>query len=103
MCLLMRRLNEPAVQRVLLLSHRKAPLAMSLKSLLLSLLPCSLVPCSVQVSIQQLHPTAGGGGGNFGPFWAAKSADFGPSGQPKPQFWPFLGRRDPRFWSNLDH
>ena len=29
---------------------------------LLLLLLCSLVPCSVQVSIQHLHPTAGGGG-----------------------------------------
>ena len=32
-----------------------------------------------------------------------QSANFGPPGQPKSQFWPFLGRRDPRFWSHVDH
>ena len=57
---------EGRLHWVLLLPQRKAPMAMSLKSFLVPiLLPCSLVPCSVKVSIQHLHPSVcvGGGGG----------------------------------------
>ena len=42
------------------------------------------------------------GGAGFGQFWAAESASFGPGTTDFRRFWPFLGRQDARFGSNLD-